>query len=344
MKPKTNFTLIIITLSLFVAACTSGGTSTGTAEVNYRVGTSGLSMQFVKNTPPQKVFEGDTFPAMISIKNNGAYSIPQDSAYLSLGVERDYTRAIQLQAGGRVSKANEDADSSAKFNLDGRSQINSPGDEEVISYSIQAGKIDPQSETHTSALIATLCYPYETILESDVCIDTDVNNLRPGKKVCSQHDLSFGSGQGAPVTVTRIETRMLPNEITKDNGVSDRINPQFLIYVENIGSGLVIKQGTEKEFCTKSSALYANYNQVYVNVFLSNDELECQIAEVKKDPNDPFHIKLKDKKDIIRCNLKKGSQGITKNLDNYLSPLKVVLKYGYSQSMAANYAIQKPVS
>ncbi len=340
MNPKIKLNIFIVLSIFMLASCTSGGTSSKASEVNYRIGTSGLSMQFLKNTPPQKVFEGDSFPAMIILKNSGAYSI-KESAYLSLGVEKDYTREVQLLAGGRVSKG---VGSSAVFNLDGRSEINPNGDEEVISYTLQAGKIDPQSETHTSALIATLCYPYETTLESDVCVDTDVNNLRPGKKVCSQHDLSFGSGQGAPVAVTRIEARMLPNEITKDDGVSDRINPQFLIYVENIGNGLVIKQGSENVFCTKSSASYGDYNVVYVTVSLSNDELDCQLIADKNKPELPGHIKLKDKKDIIRCNMKKESRGISKNTDSYLSPLKVVLKYGYTQSIAANYAIQKPVS
>lgn len=335
-------------LILFIAACTTG-TKKSSTDIDVRVGFSGLTLEFLKNTPPQKVFEGDIVPVLLKVKNNGAYSIPENNkAVLSLGFEKDYTKSVKLLQGGRV-QALDGLYNTAALNLEGKSPINQIGDEEVISYNLEAGKIDPQSEAHTSTVVATLCYPYETVLSSTVCIDTDINNLRPAKKVCSNKYLIFSNGQGAPVAVTKLEINMLPT--ISEKNAADKIKPQFLIYVENKGQGTVIKNEAVKDFCTKSDTSHENLNIVYVDAELSGKKLKCQL-EKKKDSNELGHIKLKDKKDIIRCSTVNAEESnkadymsdIDRNQDPYLSPLKISLNYGYTQSISANYFIQKPVS
>jgi len=335
MKQKIIFFLIF---AVIVSACTAVTTKKTTIDI--RIGIDGLSLEFLKNTPPQKVFEEDVFPAIIRVKNKGAYSIKgNDVAVLSLGVEKDYTKKVNLLKEGKVMQ--EGAGSSAIFNLNGKSQLNPNGEEEIISYNIEAGKIDPQSEAHPSTITATLCYPYETVLESTICVDTDINNLRPGKKICSSQDLIFNSGQGAPVAITKIEPLMLPLQLS-DSPVTDKIKPQFLIYIENKGPGVVIKRESVKDFCTKSDTTHEDFNIVYIDAFLSNKPLKCQLEKKKgSNENEIRHIKLKDKKDIIRCALE---EGIQRTDDAYLSTLKIELSYGYTQSISASYFIQKPVS
>lgn len=324
----------MILFTLLIVGCSSSSAKKS-AGVNVRVGFAGVDMEFLKGTPPAKIFEGDTFPALIKVKNNGAYSIKNDQAVLSLGVEKDYTRKVDLLTGGRI-KSFEGFGNAASFGLEGKSQINPIGSEEVISYNLMAGKVDPQSESHSSTVIATLCYPYETVLASNVCVDTDVNNLRPAKKVCTMQDLAFGSGQGAPVAVTKIEVNMLP-VISSGRESAPMIKPQFLIYIENKGTGTVIRAESVKDFCTKSSTEHKNLNVVYVDAYLSNTKLRCQL-DAETSSTERGHIKLKDKKDIIWCDL---AEGIPASQDPYLSPLKVELSYGYSQSISANYVMQK---
>ena len=232
-------------------------------EVDVHIGFNGLNMEFLKGTPPKNTFEGEKFPVLIKAENKGAYGINSpEKSYLSIGVEKDYTKDVQLLAGGNVGLLQLGLAKIAEFSIEGRSQINLRGGEEVISYSIEAGRIDPQSERHQSAVIATLCYPYKTTLETTACIDTDANNLRPGKKACSSQDMIFGNGQGAPLAVTKIEARMLPTQ-------QDKIKPQFLIFVEDKSNGLVIKKESVKEFCTISGTSHENFNIVYVKAFLS---------------------------------------------------------------------------
>ena len=328
---KKKFAIFLLVL---LAACNASTPNNN--EINVRVGFAGLTLELLKNTPPQKVFEGDVFPVVIKINNNGAYSIKENKGVLSLIIEKDYTRKVELLE-GNILEIEEGIGASTQFSVEGRTQINPKGDEKIISYNVYSGKIDPQSEFHSSTVIATACYPYETILGTTACIDTDVTNLRPGKKVCNAQDLIFPNGQGAPVAITKIETRMLPFEISPGSASSNEIRPQFLIYVENKGPGLVIKEESVKDFCTKSNTDHSNYNIVYVDAYLSDKKLVCRLD--KEPESEQRHIKLKDKKDIIRCY---QEEGVPRNYDPYLSPLKIEMKYGYTQSISANYFIMKP--
>ena len=334
MVKKIAIILFLAIFLLLMAGCSSSSTKKND-DINVRIGFNGLDMEFLKGTPPAKMFEGNTFPVLIKVRNNGAYSIKNGQAILSLGVEKDYTKKADLLTGGRIASL-EGLSNAASFGLEGKSSINPIGNEEVISYNLVAGKVDPQSETHTSTVIATLCYPYETVLASNVCVDTDVNNLRPAKKVCNMQDLVFGNGQGAPVAVPKIEVNMLP-VISSGKDSADRIKPQFLIYIENKGPGTVIKAESVRDFCVKSDTEHKNLNVVYVDAYLSSTKLRCQL-DVEGSSTERGHIKLKDKKDIIWCDL---AEGVSAAQDPYLSPLKVELSYGYTQSISANYAMQK---
>lgn len=338
-----NYKPIIITLILSILLVSSCSTETKkkSDEVELRKGFTGLTIEFLKNTPPERVFVSDSFPVFVRIKNIGAFSIKDNKkAIISLGVEKDYTENINLLQGRANSVDN--LPNVAEFTLEGKSLVNLEGDEEVVSYVLKAGRIDPQSEAHPSSVIATVCYPYETVLDTTVCIDTDVSNLRPGKKVCHAQDLVFSNGQGAPIAVTKVEASMNPAESSDQKSLSDKIKPQFLIYIENKGAGTAIKEESVKDFCIKSDTSHENLNIIYIDVFLSGKQLICQL-EKKRGSDDLGHIKLKDKKDIIRCSVN-DEQLVDRNQNPYLSPLKIVLNYGYSQSVSANYFIMKPVS
>ena len=333
---KESILIISLILTVIVFGCTNLQSNSKSKEVDLRIGVTGLTLEFLKNTPPAKIFEESVFPVIVKVRNNGAYSIKDnEAAVFSLGVEKDYTKKVSLLAAGSIQSLG--IGNAALFKLEGKTKINPKGEEQVISYNVQAGKVDPQSEAHPSTVIATVCYPYESVLENSVCIDTDVVNLRPSKKVCQTQDIVFSNGQGAPVAVTKIEINMLPTLAEGQNELSGKIRPQFLIFVENKGQGIVIKKESVMDFCTKSETSHANLNIVYVDVYLAGQKLECQL-EKKVGSDELGHIKLLDKKDIIRCVFK---DGIEASRDTYLSPLKVVLKYGYTQSISANYFIQK---
>ena len=319
-----------------VAGCE---TSTKTNDINVRVGFNGLTMEFLKNTPPARIFEDDVIPVYIRVKNSGAYTIQEKDAVLSIAVENDYTKRVELLGTGNIEKETGNA---AKFPLEGKSNFNPNGEEILVSYNLYAGKVDPQSEFHSSTVAANLCYPYETVFSDTICIDTDVSNLKPGKKVCNIQDLAPANGQGAPIAVTKVEISMLPTEIDQ-NSQTRSIKPQFLMLIENKGSGTPVKRESTKDFCMRSD-IGTNYNEninrINVKAFLSDKELDCTPkGRVDGSLSDQKYAmaKLKDKKEIIRC----SSEALDASQDSYLSTLKIVMTYGYTQSIAANYLIQK---
>jgi hypothetical protein len=205
---------------------------------------------------------------------------------------------------------------------------NLDGDEDIITVNVLTKNIDEQSETHTSTILATACYPYKTLFGSSVCVDTDIYGMGRGEKVCTVTDLSFSGGQGAPVTVTKIETRMLPdvNE--------DRVKPHFIIYVENKGNGEVISEDKVEEACTSQALEHTDFNTIKISAYLSGNPLKCNVGDTETSAI----VRLRDKEDMVRCTLE---EGIDRNLDTYTAPLSIELDYGYTFTISKDVIIEK---
>ena len=332
----------MLVLSVFIAACS--GTPKQHPLPELRSGTSGLEFEFLKNAPPAVVFEGSEFPSILRVKNIGAYSIEEDLALLTLGIERDYTKKVKVEVGGRVAtESSGDIKNEASFTLPGKTLINAKGEEEIVSFTIEPSKIDPQSETHPTTLIATLCYPYETELITSSCIDPDPNNIRPTKKSCTVQDTTFSQGQGAPVAITVVQPQMIPSE--------NQIKPQFLITIENKGKGEVIKPGLYKSICRGSSTGMdtKELNRIGMRAWLSDQELVCSLREdspvasatLDTQPSSDGFVRLQSNKEVVRCFYPDSARVIPKSTDSYTTQLTIQLDYGYVESKATEYTIRK---
>ncbi len=342
----------ILLIAALLAGC-QGSFQGGESQVYS--GFDGVNLQFLRNTPPSRVFEDSTFPVVVRLRNLGAGNIKEGNmGILSLGVETDYNRAIDLQeVPPRVLKYY-NKDEIAVFLLDGRSNENLKGDEEIVSYTVKAKKIDPQSERRTSTIMATACYPYTTTLSATVCIDTDVAGIKQKPKACSASDVIFDRGQGAPVAITKIETRMLPVEIeSKEDAIANKIKPQFIIYIENRGNGEVIKHDKIEEMCLVRKDEFGNiigvedknklYNVILLKAYLSGVEdenlLECEPKPIDENP-DSAYVKLIKRQDFVRCTVK-DQNAVSMDVDAYSAPLNIKMEYGYTDTISARYTIEK---
>ena len=215
--------------------------------------------------------------------------------------------------------------------ISGKQVFNPKGDEGFISINAWAKKIGGQSETKPTTILATACYPYETILDASVCIDTDVLGQRRGKKSCIIKELDFSDGQGAPVTITKIETRMLPQDESK-------IKPHFIIHIKNAGNGVVINDSKIEKACSSKPLSYKDFNVLRINATLSGIELDCDPAGGMQKTAE---VRLREKEDMIRCTYegKDDGIGIDANLDAYSAPLKIELDYGYTFTISKNIII-----
>ncbi len=340
---------ILIFFSIFLLSCTISnpfGTSTKkSTDVDVYVGFQGLIAEFSKTAPPPTVFQESSFPIFIRLRNVGAYDIKDKNGgkngIISLGLEKDYVKDVTIEPDPRLAFDS----NTLKFDIDGKSQINAKGDEIFVNFNAKTKKLDPQSETHTSAITATLCYPYQTLAAATVCIDPDPSGTRPGKKVCQVQDITFSRGQGAPITVVKIEPQMVPD--------GRDIKPQFLIYVENRGAGDVVNKDSYDNICTQSESSGSDvWNRAHIQVFTTGSQGENQLVccpndvngncdEKETDTNKKTGIlRFRDKKDFVRCTF---SNGIPRNYDAYTSPLKILIDYGYVQSISTNIIIQKPL-
>ncbi len=331
--------LIIGILSLMLLAGCEGGFLKGRkgnapiTDVDIREGFDGLSMQFLQNAPPDNVFTETGFPIAIDLKNNGASDIKDTKGILVIGLETNYAELVK-----EVDK------NGIRFGLNGKSIYNPVGDKDVIEIDARAKRIGEQSETFTSRVSATACYPYKTIFGTSVCVDTDVYGAIKGLKACTVKDLEFDKGQGAPVAVTKVEARMLA-------GIDKNIvKPHFIIHIENKGNGQVIdpQEGIISRACTKEPLEYKNFNSIQIKVSLSGKDLNCRIGESESEDGEggtaagpTTIIRLREKKDFVRCTLE---EGIDRGRDAYVTPLKVELDYGYTFTISKNVVIKKGVT
>lgn len=332
MKLRINIILLIIVL-IIISGCQGLGQNNQEKKsnfVDFRKGLDGIVMEFLNKAPPENVFENSNFPIIINLKNLGAENI--ENGFLTLGLEKDYLGIIDWddQDDTLTKYSNE----MAIFKIEGKSQVTPKGNEELISINAKSKKIEAQSETHDSLILATACYKYKTSYGGNICVDTDIFDLRPSQKVCEVQDIILVEGQGAPVAITKIEIQMLPDDS------STKIKPQFLIHIENLGKGEVIHRDRHEKVCSRFDNIdesYEDFNIVFVNAFLSVDELDCSLNE----PGNEGKVKLKNKKGIARCVLSENP--IDRNEETYVSPLSIELDYGYTQTVSTQVTIEKPL-
>jgi len=337
-------------------------------DADIRQGTDGLTMEFTTNAPPKRVFESSEespgiFPIAVSLRNKGAADIkPVDASYyeedvkiiktvegkLVFGFEKtfvdfdeDSKRKLKekgiMDADGSENEdgsVNEDADEMLRFNINGKSIFNPEGGNEFITIDARAKKIGEQSEKQPSVILATACYPYKTVFGTSVCVDTDVYGIRQGQKACNVDKLEFKKGQGAPVAVTKVETRILPQD-------GNKVKPLFLIHIENKGNGEVVKLSETEKACTKEALNYRDFSTININAALSGTLLDCRISkDAGPEPPEPAVIRLRDKKFMVRCILREND-AIDADIDAYITALSVELSYGYTFSISKNIIIEK---
>jgi len=328
IKMQTKKLIISLIIILFISGC-GFGSEEGPIRVKdaYR-GTDGLIMNFLENVPAGDVFEDSSFRIYVELMNEGAFDI--SGGYLTLGLEEDYMSVDGDWSNLEPSRIDVLDENHVMFYLDGKSPQSPLGEEDVITIMVNALKFkEEQSEIHASNIFMTACYDYQTTAGPSVCIDTDIHGSLSIEKPCRVRDISLTS-QGAPLAVTKVEVKMLPEDI--------RIKPHFLIYIENKGNGEVVRKDRVEQTCYSGSLDYSDINVAEVTAFLSDKQLDC---EPKIDNTDlKSTVKLKGKEAIVRC-FTKDEDAIGKEKGTYTAPLKIIVNYGYTFTISKGVTIRK---
>lgn len=304
-------------------------------------GTKGLTMEFVKNAPPADVYEDTNFGAIIRLRNQGAYDIGFDNnGILVITPETGYFDISPYKEEKEENKNVWGEDETRYFRIRGRSIYDNVGGEEMVDINLKARKTGSLSLVHPSTIFATACYAYKTELSTSICIDPDIYNLKPGEKACQVKDLSFASGQGGPVAITKVELGIIPVG-------EDKVKPRILVYIENKGKGEIVKDYEEacgKEISKGEQEKY--FNLIKMEAHISGKEgmqLDCipKKPEQKTPEEKLGFVRLKGKTDVVRCELKEGQEGVPKDADAYVTPLTINISYGYIETITKNFNIKK---
>lgn len=298
--------IMLISILFILVGCTTGPFQKDVEEDIHK-GNTGLVMNFFKGTPPKTVHEGETFPVTVELRNKGAYDIQNGD--LLINIEQDL---LELKEG----ELKEDLD------IEGKSTGNIEGSLDKKTFLLKSKNLGKETETITSNIIVSACYKYRTVFSEDVCIDTDYYNTKGFVKACTAETSTFSSGQGGPISITKVEAKMLAED--------DMIIPKFDIYISNYGTGQVIKDDEVDDLCSSKTVDKEDINFVKVSVDLFEESLDCNKET----------LVLKEGSGFIRCSL---TNGISKDTPSYTSLLTVTLDYGYSESISQSVEIKKEI-
>ncbi|MEM2915874.1 MAG: hypothetical protein QXT19_00740 [Candidatus Woesearchaeota archaeon] len=289
-------------LFLVLAGCKTPAVQEKTSAAfaqEFRQGSQGLYMRFAQNLPPPHLFSGEELTVALELENRGTYTIggPGDRIYLS-GFDPSIISGIS-PAGEQIPV------------LEGRSQFITQGGFDTVTF---RGMTKVLRDRYPVRLLATACYGYETIASANVCIDPDPYAPGIRQRVCVPQNVGLGGGQGAPVAVTLIEVDASPGKT------------RFKIHVQNVGGGEVFRSGGQTlNKCAPGSKL--DFDEIdYVelaDVIVSGVSIKGSCR-----PLDRGHIRLTNNHGLVYCEFDRPRGEAA-----YVSPMTIVLRYGYRNSL-----------
>ena len=186
----------------------------GSAAQDAHRGVKGVTMNFVRNNPPDMVFTGSPIDIVLELTNEGAVDVDGGNLYLSGFASRFFGSFSRIKTFS---------------NLEGRSAFNVIGGRQTITYTTAPVNLPEGAETFPQTFLARICYPYTTEARIQVCIDPNPFSLLE-TEACRVTNPSVGGGQGAPVAVTAVREDPAPGQVG------------FLINIANLGDGQVVNR------------------------------------------------------------------------------------------------------
>lgn len=174
-------------------------------------GVKGITVNFIKNNPPDIAFSGSPIDISLEVKNEGA-ATASGTLYLT-GFDS------QIFNFGRPEK---------QFtNLEGRTKFNTLGGYEVVSFSSANVDLPKGTDTLDQNFLASVCYRYRTEARIPVCIDPNPTSVLENE-ACKVTNPAVAGGQGAPVAVSAVREDAMPGKVS------------FYLTISNLGDGFVV--------------------------------------------------------------------------------------------------------
>ena len=325
--------LVVVLLAVVLSACTTSFGSTFSRQQQtgqYASGTDGLVVEFAPQAPPTTVNEQGEFDIQLIVHNKGAFDVTGNALAQIKMREPDSTKVEKVTAGAALSDS---------YIRDGTIEIfgkssNFP-EGEVRTFPIErfrAQAIGGNFETNKATFNVELCYPYATRFSDTVCIDTNIDGSDVRRQACTAGGAGYSGGQGGPLAVSAIETKMVPRGVY--------IEPQFVIHVEHVGEGRVEYYRPDLydidiynprgNTYTCSVTNSSDIGRFAIQARLSDQDLTCE---------DTTDIILRDGKAKVNCWL--AENAILSTTSSYVAILDVVLTYQYREDFEATTTVQR---
>ena len=251
----------LVILLVLIAGCQNEGEEQPVGGGRTFVGgNSGLSMDFIENSPPREIFDGNQFPFQVLVlyENVGESNIPEGKARFTLsgiyhkdfGVEKDALEQVNTVY---ISGVQKDPDGNKirggvhqqKFPVDRDDVDRDDVDRDEFSF------IRVITGNQEFPLRLDACYEYRTLAISSICIRENI--AQPGAGVCRITGTRDVSNSGAPVRVASVKESV---------GGIDSVLINFR--VEKSGNGeIYLPGGTGGPDCPSE---YNKRNRVHVTV------------------------------------------------------------------------------
>jgi hypothetical protein len=263
---------------------------------------------------PREVFEGEEFSITYSLENKGATKISEDSVQgpglLLFSVDKLY-----LQEVDRVDRYEDSA-----FWLEPRTLF-AQGETGFVTAYFRARNIDRFSESVNTAVVASMCYPYNSSVTTQVCIEA-TRDADSGSIACRSTPV-IPSTPAAPVGVDKIT-------VSTGRGPGGQVLPQFRIHVRNYDSGVPATSMCDPLESSQGLGL----NEVFVSAKLLDEELICEGSG--KDGA----VRLRNGDGLVTCSVPgTASLRFGETSANYLSLLTVNIDYTYRDSQRTDLRI-----
>lgn len=348
MNKKITRKIITVILIISIALISTSCNPDKPKQYNQFVGTQGLTAEFSKNLPPDKVYENQEIPTVVRLQNKGAFNLNGTELYGTIIINHNDPF---LEPGA-------DQPFKRTYRIEGKSLDYIEGEKKIVEgYTYKTKELLGVKQTHGSNIYTTICYPYQTVLTQMVCIENDIYEQDTNSICRNQEKYSYGEGQGAPISIIEIESEMIPQTITSQgtnnmNVITDLLNggrieskeleggtlgvrPQFRIKINNEqkGTPFVNNKGGNSRFdyiggryCESTEDF--QQNTVKIEAKLGNYELKCQPDVVNIETVEQTLCSL-DKNDVTFMN------------ENLQIPLSINLYYNYKQTTRKEIQIER---
>jgi len=261
----------------------------------YRSGDEGVVVSFLNED--FVYYNGDYLNLQLLFQNKGAYDYPEGKVVLS-----GYDSSVIKISDEEISLPDE---------FYGKSAFN----EEGSMYFVTAEEDGPLSlklgETYEASLQASICYSYQTIATTPVCLLYNPEDTF----ICEQDTISL-SDQGAPVAVTEIEQAYMQDQV------------RFTVTIDHVGEGKVINAYDTNAFDACPFTLTkADLGYVAVDMEING------LGEPTCVPYNKY-VKLNDDGEgLIVCTFTLREQR------SFVTPLQITLDYSYLDTVEQDVGV-----